>query len=48
MNIAIKKTGNKVLIPLSKEAVSILRPIRKKVPYSLPFPRISSITKSRF
>lgn len=30
MCITIKKTGNKVRIPLSKEAVSILRPIRKK------------------
>ena len=30
MCITIKKTGNNVRIPLSKEAVSILRPIRKK------------------
>ena len=30
MCITIKKTGNSVRIPLSKEAVSILRPIRKK------------------
>ena len=30
MCITIKKTGNNVRIPLSKEAVSILRPIRRK------------------
>lgn len=44
MCITIKKTGNNVRIPLSKEAVSILRPIRKK---GATFPTLSPYILNR-